>query len=209
MDSAPGPHRIPAANLLCVQELLERRLRPFALAALLLALVCLAMVRLPESTLSLLQRRSPFTLAQIGWAYRLMAFAALAQALYGGFVLLRPDHVEKARRTDPKLASLSRSKLTGTVARTAAWMTVFTLAYGIAAFAISGQRGGFWLFPSLAVAQGAWYYRQVGQVAKWMGFQPENTPDVRARAVWQREPPDYCPPIARGLVPVGRADADR
>ncbi len=201
--------RIAAANLLCVQELLERRLRPFGLVVLLLAIVCLAMVRLPESTLSLLQRRSPFTLAQIGWAYRLLAFAAVGQALYGGFVLQRPDHVEKARRTDPKLATLPRSKLIGMVARSAAWMTVFTLVYGLAAFAISGQRGGFWLFPALTVAQGAWYYRQVGQVASWMGFQPEPVPDVRARALWQREPADYCPPLARGLVPAGRVGADR
>ncbi|MDP9068618.1 MAG: hypothetical protein M3N53_09805 [Actinomycetota bacterium] len=193
-----------------MQELLERRLRPFATVAVLLAIVCLAMVRLPESFLSLLQRRSPFTLAQIGWAYRLLAVAAVAQALYGGFVLLRPDHVESARRRDPKLAALPRSKLIATVARTAASMTAFTLIYGLAAFGISGQRGGFWLFPGLALAQGAWYYRQVGQVATWAGFQPESaSEEVKERAAWRREPPDYCPPLARGLVPAGRAAPDR
>lgn len=165
--------------------------------------VCVVVARLPDSLVSLLQRKTPFTLAQVGWAYRLVALAAIAQALYGGFVLLRPDHVEAARRKDPKLAALPRARIVGIVARTAASMVLFTLVYGIAAFAVGGQRGGFWLFPVVAVAQGAWYYRQVGQVAKWLGFQPEPAAMEPGRGVWRREPPDYCPPLARGLAPPG------
>lgn len=185
-----------------MQELLVRRTRPFAIAALAIAVTCIAVVRLPDTFLALLARNTPFsTSAQIGWAYRLLAFAALGQALYGGFALLRPERVDQARKQDPKLAGRPRSQLVGLVARSAAWMTFLTILYGLAAFGVSGQRGGFWLFPVLAVAQGAWYYRQVGQVGTWMGFQPEAGSDAPARGVWQREPPDYCPPLARGLGP--------
>ena len=185
-----------------MQELLGRRTRPFAVVLVLIAVVCIAVLRLPDTFLALLDRNTPFTTAQTGWAYRLLAFAAVAQAVYGGFVLLRPDHVEEARKKDPKLAAKPRSELVGIVARTAASMTFFTLLYGLAAFGVSGQRGGFWLFPLLALAQGAWYYRQVGEIGSWMGFQPEAGSDAPPRGLWQREPPDYCPPLARGLRPV-------
>ena len=192
-----------------MQELLGRRLRPFAIVALAIVVVCIAVLRLPDTFLALLERNSPFTTsAQIGWAYRLLAFAALGQALYGGFVLLRPERVDQARKQDPKLAARPRSQLVGTVARNAAWMTFFTMLYGLAAFGVSGQRGGFWLFPVLAVAQGAWYYRQVGQIGSWMGFQPEAGSDGPARGVWEREPPDYCPPLVRGLRPAPEARRD-
>ena len=184
-----------------MRELVARRLRPFGVAAAITLVICIAIARLPDSLVELLERKSPFSSGQIGWAYRLLVFAAVAQALYGGFVLLRSDHVQKARAKDPKLAAMSRTQLTGIVARTAASMVVFTLIYGIAAFLVGGQRGGFWLFPLLAVAQGAWYYRQVGQVAKWMGFQPETVIDQPGRGAFQREPADYCPPLARGLRP--------
>lgn len=187
---------------------MARRLRPFAVVAAITVVVCVAVARLPDSLVELMQRKTPFTLAQVGWAYRLLAVAAVAQALYGGFVLLRPDHVQAARAKDPKLAAAPRVRLIGVVARTAASMLLFTLIYGIAAFVVGGQRGGFWLFPVLVVAQGAWYYRQVGQVAKWIGFQPEPVPNEPGRGAWKREPPDYSPPLARGLVPVRRDAPD-
>jgi hypothetical protein len=187
-----------------VEELRAKRIRPFAVIAVVLVVVCIAVARLPESFVEVIQRRSPFTFSQGGWAYRLLAFAAIAQAAYGGFVLLRPSKVQRARSSDPKLARVSRAKLTSLVAHTAASMITFTLAYGIAAFAVTGQRGGFWLFPVIAVAQGAWYYREVGQIAGWIGFQKETEIDDRSRGAWVREGPDYCPPIARGLQPVSK-----
>ena len=173
--------------------------------AVLIAVVCIAVVRLPDTFLALLDRNTPFSTAQTGWAYRLLAFAAVAQGLYGGFVLLRSDHVEQARKKDPRLAARPHAQLVGVAARTAASMTFFTLLYGLAAFGVSGQRGGFWLFPVLALAQGAWYYRQVGQIGTWMGFQPEPGSDAPARGLWKREPPDYCPPVARALRPASSA----
>lgn len=187
---------------------MSRRLRPFAVVASVAVVISVAIARLPDSLVSLLQRNTPLSLAQIGWAYRLLAVAAVAQALYGGFLLLRPDRVETARRTDPKLAALPRVRLIGVVARTAAWMLLFTLLYGIAAFVVGGQRGGFWLFPVLVVAQGAWYYRQVGQIAKWARFQPEPSTTGPGRGAWRREPADYCPPLARGLVAVAAPPDD-
>ena len=187
-----------------MEELRAKRIRPFAIMAAVLLVLCIAVARLPDSLVSLLERQSPFTSGQAGWAYRLLAFAAVAQALYGGFVLLRPSKVERARQSDPKLAQMPRTKLIGIVARTAAFMIAFTLAYGIAAFIVGGQRGGFWLFPVIAVAQGAWYYREVGQIAGWLGFQPEHVSDDPARGLWTREPADYSPPIVRDLEPVGK-----
>ena len=187
-----------------MEELRAKRIRPFAVVAAVLLIVCIAMARLPESLVELLDRNSPFTSTQKGWAYRLLAFAAIGQGLYGGFMLLRPDRVERALQRDPKLARMSRAKVTSTIARTAASMLIFTLAYGIAAFMVTGQRGGFWLFPVLAIAQGLWYYREVGQIARWMGFRNEPQHHDSARGLWAREPADYCPPIARGLKPVGK-----
>lgn len=182
-----------------MRELVARRLRPFGVAAAITVVVCIAIARLPDSLVELLERKSPFSSGQIGWTYRLLVFAAVAQAVYGGFVLLRPDHVQRARAKDPKLAAMSRARLTGIVARTAASMVLFTLIYGVAAFLVGGQRGGFWLFPLLAVAQGTWYYRQVGQIARWMGFQPEAEVHRPGRGAFEREPDDYCPPLVRGL----------
>lgn len=191
-----------------VHELMSRRFRPFAVVGVITVVVSVAVARLPDSLVELMQRKTPLTLAEVGWAYRLLAFAAVAQALYGGFVLLRPDHIEAARRKDPKVAALPRARLIGIVARTAASMLLFTLIYGLAAFIVGGQRGGFWLFPLLVVAQGAWYYRQVGQVAKWAGFQPEPVVGEPGRGAWQREPADYTPPLARGLTPVTPASTE-
>jgi hypothetical protein len=160
-----------------------------------------AIARLPESLVEQLQRNSPLTGTDAGWAYRLLAGAAAAQILYGGFRVLRIERVRKAQETDPKVARMSRPRLLGSIARSAAGMIFLTFVYGLAAFLSTGQRGGYWLFAVLFLAQGAWYYRQVGDIGRWLEFQPE----VVARpssAVWVREPDDYCPPLARSLTPV-------
>ena len=188
-------------------DLVRRRWPPFAVIAALLAIVCVAVARLPESFINQLERNRPFTSSQAGWAYRLLAAAAVAQALYGGFLVLRAERIEKARAADPKVARMSRSALVRSLARNAAAMVFWTIAYGIAAFAVTGQRGGFWFFPLLALFQGAWYYRQTGEVARWVGFQPEPEPDRGSGPVWRREPPDYTPPLLRGLTLSPREDA--
>jgi hypothetical protein len=80
-------------------------------------------------------------------------------------------------------------------------MVFLTFVYGLAAFLVTGQRGGYWLFAVLFIAQAAWYYRQVGDIGRWLGFQPEVVAQPSS-AVWVREPGDYCPPLARSLTPV-------
>ncbi|MDQ3645938.1 MAG: hypothetical protein M3345_03285 [Actinomycetota bacterium] len=183
------------------------RVVPFALAAAFSAIVCLAVVRIPDIFLGQIERSRPFTDAQAGWAFRLIALAALAQVLYGGFVVLRPETVARARTEHLKTKLMTRSRILTSVTRTAAGMMLLTLVYGLAALYVTAQRGGFWLFPAIEIAQGAWYYRQVGEIGRWLGFQPEVEVVEPREGAWNREPPDYCPPIARGLksAPAGEA----
>lgn len=176
----------------------SQRLVPFIVAAIVLFIVCLALFRLPDAFAAKIERNSPFTSSQSGWAYRLLALAAIAQALYIGFVILQVDRVRKAQKEDPQVAAMTSDEQVRTLSRNAAGMSLLTLVYGLAAFYVSGERGGFWLFVFLAVAQLAWYYRQVGQVERWLELQPAPDPNKpRRESAWQREPPDYSPPLGR------------
>lgn len=170
-------------------------------------IVCLAVIRLPDSLLTQLQRSNSFSSAQAGWAYRLLALAALGQAAYGGFVVLRAERLKKERDADPKLRTMDLDGVVRSLSRNAATMAGLTLLYGVASIWVTGQRGGFWLFPLIAVVQAAWYYRQVGQLASWLAFQPAPVDHAR-RSVWRREPRDYCPPLARGLAFVQSRDRE-
>lgn len=178
---------------------LGRRLIVFVYAFAIAAIVCIAVVNLPDSYLAQLLRSRSLSSSQAGWAYRLLAFAAVAQAAWGGFVVLKVERLKKARAADPKLRSMERGAVVSSISKNAAAMIMLTLTYGLASIWVTGQRAGFWLFPVLALAQGAWYYRQIGQLYEWLTFQPVPLETAR-RSVWRREPPDYCPPIARGLV---------
>ena len=175
----------------------NERLVPFLVALVVLFIVCLAMVRLPEAYASRLQRNSPFTAAEAGWAYRLLALAAIGQAFYGGFVLLQIEKVRKARLEDEKTRAMTTPQLVRSLARTGAGMSLLTLIYGIASFYVRGQRGGFWLFALISLVQIAWYLRQVNQIAKWLELQPAIEPPRPEGATWSREPPDYSPPLGR------------
>ena len=120
-----------------------------------------------------------------------------------GFVLLRPERVQKARERDPKLARMSRAEVVASAARNAAGITLLTLVYGISALAITGERGGFWLFALLTGAQLAWYFRQVGEISRWISFQPEfvpqPSPDEGESRGGEGRPHVYTPPLARGV----------
>ena len=162
------------------------------------------MIALPDSLLVQIERNRPLNDAQAGWAYRLLVLFAAAQVVYAGGWVFRIERVAEARERDFRIADMPKSRVVASLARNAAALTVFTLVYGVASVAITGQRGGFWLFPLLAVAQGAWSYREIGQIGAWDAFQPapgRRDPDL---GKWQREPPDYCPPIARALKPARR-----
>ncbi len=95
--------------------------------------------------------------------------------------------------------TLPRDRIARSVSRNAAGITCLTIVYGVAIFLLTGLRGGYVPFPLLALAQGAWYFRQAGVVARWLAFQPEAVPEPPAPEEWSREPDDYLPPLARGL----------
>jgi hypothetical protein len=180
-------------------ELWARRRPAFITAGVILLIVSIAIARLPDSLVSSIQNNRTFTNSQAGWAYRLLAFAAIVQAFYGGYVVLRIDHVKRAREKDPKVGQMTHDRVIRSLSRNAAGMVIWTLVYGVAAFIITGERGGFWLFPFLCLLQLAWYFREIGAIARWLEFQPQ--PEKDPLIAWVREPPGYVPPIARVLVP--------
>lgn len=182
-----------------MDQVVVRRRRPFLVAAVLIVVVCGVVIGLPDSFLTQLERNRPFTDSQAGWAYRLLAFFAAAQLIYAGYSIFSIERVSQAREQDPRFAALTKPQVIASLARNAAALVIFTLVYGVASVLITGLRGGFWLFPLLAVAQAAWYYREIGQIASWSTHQPDTDSSRAQRGVWQREGPDYCPPIARGL----------
>jgi len=182
-----------------VRELLHRRLPPFATIAVLAGLVTLAVFRLPESFISQLENSGSFSLTERGWAFRLLAAFAILQAVYVGYGVLRPEHVKSAREKDPKVAKLTRAGLMSGLSWNASAVIFLTIVYGIAMLGFTGFRAGFWFFIALAILQAAWYFREIGQVGRWLGFQPETIADTSG-ASWEPDPMTYSPPLTRGLV---------
>ena len=177
----------------------RRPRRPFWAALAVLAIVTVAVFRLPDSLLVQIQSNGPFTSVQADWAFRLLALAAAAQAIFVGFVVLRIERVQTSIEKDPKLAEMSKDQIAASLGRSGAGIGMLTVLYGLSALFISGQRAGFWLFVLLTIVQLAWYFRQTGTISQWLEFQPEPTPH-RIRDVWRREPSDYVPPLTRGLT---------
>ncbi len=190
------------------KELFERRRPAFLFAAAIIAIVSVAVARLPDSLVNAIERNRFLSTPAAGWAYRLLAFFAIALIVYGGFFVFRIDQVKKSRTEDPKVAAMPRVRVVQSLSRNAAGMVLLTFIYGLAAFGVTGERGGFWLFPFLCCLQAAWYFREIGDVARWLGFQPDTAVAVVPEAVWKREPPDYCPPIARSLTPIERVGSE-
>jgi hypothetical protein len=180
---------------------------PFIVFFIVLAIVCLAVFRLPDAFLSQLRTNKPLDDVQADWAYRLLVFVAIAQALYGGFVVLQSERVRKARERDEKVGAMSREEIVTSIVRNAAGMCGLTMIYGLAALGLTGQRGGFWVFPGVALLQAAWYHRQSGEIASWIEFQPAFVGRDSAKPEWNAASPDYEPPIARGLSPASNEAA--
>lgn len=178
------------------------------MVAALFVSICLIVIAIPDSVLAQIERNRPLTDAQAGWAYRLLAFFAIGQIVYTGMSVFRIERLEKLREHDERFAKLPKPKVISSLARNAAALVFFTLVYGIASIALTGQRGGFWLFPALAVAQGAWYYREIGQIASWKALQVEPETDDADKGAWTGVATDYCPPLARGLTPVEAPTTD-
>lgn len=146
---------------------------PFLWSFGVLLVVSIAVARLPQTFVEQLRRNRALDGAQAGWAYRLLVLMAVLQAAYAGFVMLRADKVGAARSKDLKLARMSRGEVAGVVQRNAAGIPLLTLVYGLTAFVLTGERGGFWLFPLIVVLQLAWHFRQTGDIVAWLEFQPE------------------------------------
>jgi hypothetical protein len=182
-----------------MRELLERRRGPFLAVLAAGSVVVVAVISIPDSFLAQIQRNRPLTDAQVGWVYRLIAFAAAVQIIYGGFSVFRIERVQAARDRDPRVAEMPHPKVISSLSRNAAGMVALTLIYGLATMAVSGLRGGFWLFPLLALAQGGWYFRAIGEIALWKAFQPEPEAEERNAQPWQPYPAGHVPAISRGL----------
>ena len=192
-----------------VEDLAARRRGPFIAAAGLIVVICAAAISLPDSFLAQLENEGPFSSEQAGWGYRLLALFAIGQLVYAGYRIFRIERVSDARERDPRFAALSKPAVISSLARNAAALVVFTIVYGIASILITGQLGGFWLFPMLAVAQGAWYYRELGQIASWTALETDPDRVAAQHGAWPRDRPDYCPAIARALELLDTAPAAR
>ena len=170
-------------------------------AAALVAFITLAVFRLPTSFIEQLENSQLLTLSERGWAFRLLALFAVAQAVYVGLGVFRIDRAKEARENDPRINRLTPPEFVSSLARTAATIILLTMVYGLAALGFTGFRAGFWFFVALAHLQGLWYFREVGQIAKWLDFQPDTS--IQSTGGTWEPGADYCPPLARGLQPWG------
>ncbi|MDQ4025562.1 MAG: hypothetical protein M3217_08760 [Actinomycetota bacterium] len=184
-----------------MDELARRRRWPFLAFGAVGVVACIVVLALPDSLIVQLERNRDLNSGQAGWAYRLLVLFALAGAAYSTFKVFTVESIQNDRARNEKTKTMSPEAIVDSVAQNAAAIPLLNIVYGAASLLFTGQRGGFWLFPLIALAQGAWHYRAVGEIARWLSLVPEPEPDVSTE--WRREPPDYCPPLARGLVPAG------
>jgi hypothetical protein len=179
-----------------MDDLVTRRRIPFVVVGTVVAVVAVAIFRLPELFVSGLRRDALLAGSGGTWGFRILLAVAAGQALFGGYRVLRTQRLAEVEgervSSDPR-----RDRLASTVAWVGAGMVGLTLVYGIATFVLTGLRAGFWAFLALIVAQGLWYYRLAGEAARWLGRQPP--PPARLKPAWARGDADYTPPIARGL----------
>jgi hypothetical protein len=183
-----------------VEQLIRRRRGPFVLFGAAGIVACIVVAALPESLVAQMERNRALSSGQAGWAYRLLVVFALAAAAYTMSKAITVDSVKRSQDRSEKVRALPAERVIDSVSQNAAALPLLTIVYGIASLIFTGQRGGFWLFPLIALGQGAWHYRSVGEIARWLSFQPEPEPEEEISTEWKREPPDYCPPLARGLV---------
>jgi hypothetical protein len=188
-----------------MDDLAGRRRWPFLLFGAVGLVACFVVAALPESLVVQLERNRGLNSGQAGWAYRLLVLFALAGAAYSMFKVFTIESVQKDQARNAKTRAMPPERVVDSVAQNAAAIPLLNVVYGAASLMFTGQRGGFWLFPLIALAQGAWHYRSVGEIARWLSLVPEPEPEEEISTEWKREPADYCPPLARGLVPAAPA----
>ena len=184
-----------------MDDLAGRRRWSFLLFGAVGVVACVVVAALPESLVVQLERNRGLNSGQAGWAYRLLVLFALVGAAYSMFKVFTIESIQKDRARNAKTRSMSPERIVDSVAQNAAAIPLLNIVYGAASLLFTGQRGGFWLFPLIALAQGAWHYRSVGEIARWLSLAPEPEPEEEISTEWKREPADYCPPLARGLSP--------
>ena len=189
-----------------MEDLLARRRWPFLAFGAVGVVACVVIASLPESLLVQLERNRALNSGQAGWAYRLLVLFALVAAAYTMFRVFTIDSVKRSQERDAAKGRgvMPVERAVDSLAQNAASVPLLTVVYGVASVFFTGQRGGFWLFPLIALGQGAWHYRAVGEIVRWLSFQPEPEPEEDLSTEWKREPPDYCPPLARGLTAAER-----
>ena len=186
-----------------MDDLIERRRWPFLAFGAVGLVACFVVAALPESLVTQMEQNRALNSGQAGWAYRFLVLFALVGAAYSMFKVFTVESIQKAQARDSKTKELPPRRIIESVAQNAAAIPLLTVVYGVASLYFTGQRGGFWLFPLIALGQGAWHYRSVGEIARWMALVPEPEPEPDVSTDWKREPPDYCPPLARGLARTG------
>jgi hypothetical protein len=181
-----------------VPRLTQLRNPPFFICGGIALIVTIAFFRLPETLVTQIEDRRIATGLVGNWTYRLLAVAAVLQAVYAGRAL----RTEKVRRFVPeeRVDIAAFGPLYTSLARNAAIAVLLTFVYLLAAFFVTGGRASMWFFVALAVAQWAWYYRQLGKVAEWLGSQPRPLPEPPEWAALPPEPAAHVPPLARGLT---------
>lgn len=183
--------------------MLALRRLPFSLLAISLAIVAVTVANLPASFVSDLGMRDGLDPAQAGWLYRLLAVAAAAQAVYGAFFVVSPGRVAAVRLRHPQARPAMQLFV-----RTAVMLTGLTFVYGIAALLLTGYRGGFWLFITIAGAQLAWYYLALRAVADAVA-RHEGPKAGQKRPAWSGTETGYSPPLVRGVRPAPVEAGDR
>ena len=194
-----------------MNDLVARRRVPLAVAALVVALVTVALFRLPELFVSQLRDDAPLQGGAGRTAFWILVVVAIGQAAYAGFRILRPEqlgepepvrlHPDRGKRRRPTIAD-PYSRIASTVGWVAAGLVTLTLVYGVAMFGLTGLRAGFWVFVAIMSVQLLWYLRLTGDMLRWLNRQQD--PPVEREPPWDRGDADYSPPIARGLAPVVR-----
>ena len=184
-----------------MDDLLQRRRPAFILVGVIALVFGIAVSRLPDSFLTNIENASPLAVTQRLWLIRFLGLFASAQALYVGLSVLRIETVRQARMEE-RYAAMPFDKLVGALARNSAFAIWLTILYGFVGLALTGNRGSFWLFLVIALLQIAWYYRQTGEIARWLALQVAPDAVARSSEVWEREPDDYSPPLLRGMKPI-------
>ena len=180
-------------------RLARLRYPPLLLCAGLALVLTVAFFRLPDTLVTQLEDRRIVTGSAGDWTYRLLAVAAVLQAAYAGSVL----RTERLRRhvPDSPVPTSAFEPLFSTLARSAAVAVGLTFVYLLAAFFLTGGRASAWFFVVVAIAQWAWYFRQLGKVAEWLESQPKPGPEPPEWAQTDPlSPATHVPPIAQALA---------